>query len=157
MRKAAAPRPALPSLSGALLLGFLLPHSGPRNELRGLPEAPPRRRAAQNSGGGRGAAGAGPGLGDRDRGPHARLDRTPGGRRLLGPDSTPAAARPGVAHEETDSADSAKSPGPEPRSGGAQCAARPATLRDPPAGDPAAPQKVWEPGAGKMKAAYLQI
>ncbi|XP_063476219.1 uncharacterized protein [Symphalangus syndactylus] len=157
MRKAAAPRPALPSLSGALLLGFLLPHSGPKNELRSLPEAPPRQRAAQNSGGGRGAAGAGPGRDDRDRGPHARLDRTPGGRRLLGPDSTPAAARPGVAQEETDSADSPKSPGPEPRSGGAQCAAGPATLRDPPAGYPAAPRKVWELGAGKMKAAYLQI
>lgn len=63
MRKAAAPRPALPSLSAALLLGFLLPHPGPKHELRGLREARPGYGARQNRGGraGRCLSGAPPG------------------------------------------------------------------------------------------------
>lgn len=70
-----------------------------------------------------------------------------------------AAARPGVAQEETDSADFAKCPVPGRCSGrrGARCAPRP-TRPDPPALTPAAPRKVWELGRRKIKAAAdLQI
>lgn len=64
MRKAAAARPALPSLFPALLLCFLLPHPGSKNELSGLRQARAREGyAGQNPGGpaGRGLSWVRPG------------------------------------------------------------------------------------------------
>lgn len=79
------------------------------------------------------------------------------------PDRLPPAraVRPGVLQEETDSADSAESPGPEPSGGWRSSAIRSVAghpLRATRQPELPAPQKVWELGKGKMKAAsYLQI